>query len=737
MLKRFLLKIRDQIQPEIGILNRVSKKVSIIIPNYNGQNFLGDCIDSIHQIDFERKNYEIIVVDNASSDTSCEFILSVYPDVILIPAERNLGFAGGCNLGIKNSSGEYIVLLNNDTVVDPNWLKELVTVADNDQDVAIVGSKLLFKQDPNVIQNAGSYLTSRGDGGDIGSYQPDEGQYNTTREVMAVCGASMLIKRTLIEKIGTLDEDFFAYYEEIDLCYRTRLYGKKIIFAPRSIVYHVHAATSGEWSPLFTFLVLRNKLLIHLKNSSLGFFLKVLFLYFWQALSEGLVKGKNRKTHVNVLTYIIKKLPKFLLKRFYIRFILKKSSDSTVLLRFTKVKRRVEAASVKKVCIYNAYLPTMGGGENLTVHMIAYINSIFPYASIDVLCHETEAFDKSKFAGKTFIQMLEREFGLSIKNTTIRLVDIDFNKKASLRSLLYTHRLSSITKEYDLFINNTYSSLVPAYSKVNIYSCMFPLNLDRPVTSLMALFRKLFYKSFLRSYDIFLSISQYTQKWVDEYWKVNSFVLYPPVKTKSVSINLHKENIIIHVGRFFAGGHNKKQDIMLKSFIELYDKGWARGWKLVLIGRKHTDEASSSYIHSLEQAAKGYPVQLMYDTSVDELQNLLDKAKIYWHATGYDEIPNINPEKFEHFGLSTIEAAQFGAVPVVFNGGGQPEIIKHAKNGFLWDTTDELMGYTKLLIENEKVWNDLSKSAFASMKIFSEETQLRWLVLFLSSYYKF
>lgn len=176
MLKRFLLKIRDQIQPEIGILNRVSKKVSIIIPNYNGQNFLGDCIDSIHQIDFERKNYEIIVVDNASSDTSCEFILSVYPDVILIPAERNLGFAGGCNLGIKNSSGEYIVLLNNDTVVDPNWLKELVTVADNDQDVAIVGSKLLFKQDPNVIQNAGSYLTSRGDGGDIGSYQPDEGQ---------------------------------------------------------------------------------------------------------------------------------------------------------------------------------------------------------------------------------------------------------------------------------------------------------------------------------------------------------------------------------------------------------------------------------------------------------------------------------------------------------------------------------------------------------------------------------
>lgn len=719
------------------MLNKVSKKVSIIIPNYNGQKFLGDCIDSIHHIDFERKNYEIIVVDNASSDSSSEFILSVYPDVILITAERNLGFAGGCNLGIKNSSGEYIVLLNNDTVVDPNWLKELTVVADNDQEVAIVGSKLLFMHNPKVIQNAASYLTNRGDGGDIGAYQPDEGQYNTTREVMSVCGASMLIKRTLIERIGALDEDFFAYYEEIDLCYRTRLYGKKIIFAPRSIVYHVHAATSGEWSPLFTFLVLRNKLLTHLKNSHPGFFLKVLFLYFWQALSEGFVKGRNRKTHLNVLKFFAKNLPKFLLKRFYIRFFLKKKSDGLVMLRFIKVKPRVDAASVKKVCIYNAYLPTMGGGENLTIHTIAYINSIFPHASIDILCHETEAFDKSQFAGKAFIQMLEREFDLSIKNTTIRLVNIDFNKKSSLRSLLYTHKLSSITKEYDLFINNTFSSLVPAYAKVNIYFCMFPLNLDRPVISLMGLFRKLFYKRFLRSYDIFLSISQYTQKWVDEYWNVNSFVLYPPVKTKRVSIDPRKDNIIIHVGRFFAGGHNKKQDIMLKTFIEMYHKGWTRDWKLVLAGRKHTDEASSSYIHSLEETAKGYPVELMYDTSVDELQNLLDRAKIYWHATGYDEISTLNPEKFEHFGLSTIEAAQFGAVPVVFNGGGQPEIIKHAQNGFLWDTTEELMGYTKLLIENEKVWNDLSKAAFASMKIFSEETQLRWLVLFLSSYYKF
>ncbi|MBK7455219.1 MAG: glycosyltransferase [Anaerolineales bacterium] len=733
----FLIKARNQIQPEIRLLNGVSRKVSIIIPNYNGQRYLGECIDSLFQLDFPRENYEIIVVDNASSDTSREFILSRYPDVVLIESKENLGFASGCNLGIKNSRGEYIVLLNNDTVVDTNWLKELVAVADGDENIAIAGSKLLYMHSPNEIQNAMSYLTDNGDGGDMGSHQPDQGQYDTTREVMAVCGASMLIKRTLMEEIGALDEDFFAYYEDMDLCYRTRLYGKKIVFAPKSVVYHVHAATSGEWSPLFTFLVLRNKLLIHLKNSHFGFLLKVLFLYFRQVVYEGLVKGVNRKTHLKVLVSFVAKLPKFLLKRLYVRLIIKRVSDGRVLLRLSKVKPKVDASSVKKVCVYNAYLPTMGGGENLTAHIISYINQIFPSASIDILCHETEAFDRSKFAGKEFIQILEREFDLPVKNTAVRFLDFNFNQKSLIGRARYFYRLASITKEYDLFINNTYASLVPARAKVSIYSCMFPMKLDHFGVSPMRPFLKIFYQRFLMSYDMFLSISQYTQKWVDRYWNVNSYVQYPPVKAKKNPLNPCKEDIIVNVGRFFASGHNKKQDVMVQAFIEMVENGLAGDWKLVLVGRKHSDAESSSYIQSLEETAKGYPIELLYDTSADELQDLLSRAKIYWHATGYNEALDINPEKFEHFGLSTIEAAQFGAVPVVFNGGGQPEIINHARNGFLWNTTDELMDYTEVLMKNNDLLNDLSKAAQSSMEIFSEEKQLKWFVLFLGSYYKF
>jgi GT2 family glycosyltransferase len=715
----------------------VTKKVSIIIPNYNGQTYLGDCIDSLYELDFPRESYEIIVVDNASSDNSVEFLCSRYPDVVLIQAPKNLGFASGCNLGIRHSSGEHIVLLNNDTVVDRNWLRELVVVADCDGEVAIAGSKLLFKHDPNKIQNATSFLTDRGDGGDVGTHQPDEGQYDATREVMAVCGASMLIRRTLIEEIGALDEDFFAYYEELDLCYRARLYGKKIIFAPKSVVYHVHAATSGEWSPFFTFLVLRNKLLIHLKNSPIGFLLKVLFLYAWQVIDQVLIKGINRRTHLKVLISFAGLFPKFLVKRLYVRFIIKRKNDGMVLLRLTKAKSPVDASSVKKVCVYNAYLPTMGGGENLIAHTIAYINRLFPSASVDILCHETEAFDKSKFAGKEFVKMLDGAFDLTLKNTTVRFVNSKFQGKSFIGNVRYFRRLSNLSKDYDLFINNTYSSLMPARAKVNIYYCMFPLDLDYSAVSLSGSLRRVFFDGFLKSYDMFLSISQYTQKWVDKYWNVNSYVLYPPVKPPKSYGNLHKDNIIMNVGRFFAGGHNKKQDVMIKTFIEMYDKGWAREWKLILVGRKHGDEASRKYIQSLEEMARGYPVELRYDTSSEELQTLLNRTKVYWHATGYEEGAILNPEKFEHFGLSTIEAAQFGAVPVVFNGGGQPEIIKHGQNGFLWDTADQLMEYTKLLMENDRICNDVSKTAVDSMKIFDVETQLRWFSLFLSAYYKF
>jgi len=731
------LQIGSALRCKIDFLQNQSKKVSIVIPNFNGEKLLKDCIDSLYQINFPRDEFEIIVVDNSSSDNSKELVKSNYPDVVLIEADKNLGFAAGCNLGIKWSKGQYIVLLNNDTSVDKEWLNELVIVANNNSDVALVGSKLLYKDNPGVIQNAGSYLTDKGEGGDLGSHQADEGQYESTREVMAVCGASMLLKRTLIEEIGGLDEDFFAYYEDTDLCYRTKLHGKKIIYAPRSVVFHIHAATSGEWSPFFTFLVFRNKILLHLKNSHLALLIKVAFLYCRQIFIDGILRGSNRKTHLKVVTSIIQKFPKFLVKRFFIRFMLKKANDGNVLLRLTKIKPKIKACEVKRVSIYNAYLPTLGGGENQTAHIITYINSIFPSATIELLCHESEAFKKKNFFDKDYIKLLETEFGLSFRNTTMRFIDINTNQKNPFLRIWNNQKLSAITREYDLFINNTHISKLPGQAKVNIYYCMFPVKFERNRFPPIVLFRRFLNHSFLKSYDLFLANSQYTQKWIDNYWGVNSFVLYPPVRIDNHPINHFKENIIVNIGRFFVGGHNKKQDIMVQTFKNMYDKGLARGWTLVLAGRVHQEQESIRYVHALEESAKGYPIKFMFELTINELRSLLDKSKIYWHATGFGETTSVNPERFEHYGLSTIEAALFGVVPVVFKAGGQPEIIHQSENGFLWDTTDELIDFTELLMKNGELINELSKATFNSMSIFSEENQLHWLVHFLSTYFDF
>ncbi|MCS7249108.1 MAG: glycosyltransferase [Anaerolineales bacterium] len=718
---------------KVPIIHPASIAVSVIIPNYNGKKYLGDCILSLRRQDFPRDQLEIIVVDNASSDGSQEYVRSHFPEVKLVVSPRNLGFSGGCNLGISHSRGRYIVLLNNDTVVAPNWLSELVSAAEADEEIAIVGSKLLFRNRPEFIQNAGSYITELGDGGDIGFAQQDIGQYDFTREVMAACGASMLVKRELIEQIGGFDEDFGSYYEDTDLCYRARLAGKKVLFAHKSVVYHVHAATLGEWSDQFSFFVFRNKLFLHLKNSPLPFFLRILLSYLRQVVDE-VFRGYNRRTHLKVLYSFLTKLPSFIVKRLYVRSLLKTEDDQDVLLRFTKTKPKIRSSSIRKICIYNAYLPTFGGGETQTAFLVKSLSKLFPSASIEVLVHETIAFPVISIEELT--RTLRGEYNLENTRVSLRYVPLRLSPRARFSLVekvcrfLREEKIALLSRKYDLFINNTFASELPARGKLNIYYCMFPTKIEIPKGLRGYLYR--FKKSrFLRSYHLFLANSNYTQRWIDNYWRVNSFVLYPPIGEIAGSPTLAKENLIVSVGRFFSGNHSKKQDILIKAFIEMYEKGWARGWELALIGRKHTDKESQTFLQSLYSLSHGYPIRILHDLRKDELVLYLKKAKIYWHATGYGENLKLAPEKFEHFGLSTIEAMQYGVVPVVYNAGGQPEIVKHGTNGFVYTTIEELIQLTKSLMQSNSLWARYSQAARDSTRNFREEVierQLRSLL---------
>lgn len=244
---------------------------TIIVLNWNGQRFLKDCFDSIKKQTYPRDKYEVMLVDNASIDDSVEFVGKHYPDVVIVQSPTNTGFSGGMNLGMRHSKGDYMILLNNDTILDPRWLEEMMKIA-HTKKAGAVTSKLMFLKKKGIINNAGSMLQYDKTWPIVerGINEKDIGQYDRVEEITAFCGASVALQRAMIKKIGLLDETFRAYFEDTDLSWRGQKAGYKYYFVPESVLYHVHTGTNVEGSPRFTFYVSRNRVLVMFKNGKLS-----------------------------------------------------------------------------------------------------------------------------------------------------------------------------------------------------------------------------------------------------------------------------------------------------------------------------------------------------------------------------------------------------------------------------------------------------------------------------------
>ena len=239
-------------------------KLSIITINYNG---LKDTCELIDSIPF-KKNLEVIVVDNASKQDEASIISERYPHVKVIRSLQNLGFAGGNNLGIKEAKGNYILLINNDTYFEEFNIDALIERLESSDKIGIVCPKIRFAWGNNPIQFA-SYTTltnvtirNRA----IGFGEEDHGQYDTAHPTPYAHGAAMLIKREAIEKVGLMPECFFLYYEEIDWSMMFTRAGYEIWYDPACTVYHKESQTTGQNSPLRTYYITRNRLLLVKRN---------------------------------------------------------------------------------------------------------------------------------------------------------------------------------------------------------------------------------------------------------------------------------------------------------------------------------------------------------------------------------------------------------------------------------------------------------------------------------------
>ncbi len=743
--------------------------VSIVSVNYNGADDLPSFFKSL--LDQSYKNFELIIVDNNSSDQSEEIInefQSRFTALKFIKLFDNYGFADGNNHALPQCQGELIALLNIDTKVDQNWLKELVDAVSSDAAAAAVTSKTLFMkrfqdveistddefiintdaiekslvyikyfircgnklpdgitsvekrivlslpvqnrkikilfdnllshssnhvkvkigknaetyytinlQKPSIeldfseescvnstfiINNAGSE-DKNGMPADRGIGEYDRGQYDQKIYVDYFCGCSVLLRRSAIVSRKIFVPEFFAYFEDSELSRWLTQKGYKILYAPRSVVYHRHSATSSEGSNQWKMLVERSR---------------GIFTYNGNVKELEIILNHNKNHYrEKVASSLYHSATAF---------------NGPLLERLKRDEHLIEP--IKSVGIYNSYWKTMGGGEKHALYFANILQRHFPVYLISE--HD---FDLNELASY---------FGIDLTNC---------------RKIIEPWISEEFTKNFYIFINSTFQSNLNSYSPKSYYIVSFPhKNINRKI---------------LETYH-FLYNSDYTRNWARTFWgdSPKGSVLYPigglETFIRNSESSQSKQKIILSVGRFFVGGHSKNQHFIAKAFRQLNQlyKGEVESWKLVLIGSLNRSSYQDvTYYKAVASTLQGLNYEIIVNASRYLLEEYYTKSFLYIHATGYGQDPNLEPENFEHFGIAPIEAMLNDCYPIVYYIGGPADILKITNVGETFADTNELV---RIMYQNIQKYNsnqaDHSHWISEHTKMFIENNSLDVLI---------
>ncbi len=290
--------------------------VIIVLLYYNHLDDTIECLESLRNIKYT--NYKILLVDNGSFDDSSQHLKEKYSWLDIRRIEKNCGFAGGSNFGIREAIKEnpdYIFLVSNDVIVDKAVLKELVEEGENSKEVGIIGPKVFYYSIPNLIYSAGGKINFwTGVNILIGAKKRDNIKFNKKNYVDYITGCAILIKKEVFEKVGYLDEDYFLYSEDVDFCFRTLKGSYKILYVPRGVVWHKVCGTVRHLSPSFIYYMIRNQLLFmkkHAKWYHIPSFLFFFLFYFCAGYTFLVFKCRN----INSLSMIPKGIYDFLRNR--------------------------------------------------------------------------------------------------------------------------------------------------------------------------------------------------------------------------------------------------------------------------------------------------------------------------------------------------------------------------------------------------------------------------------------
>lgn len=341
-----------------------------------------------------------------------------------------------------------------------------------------------------------------------------------------------------------------------------------------------------------------------------------------------------------------------------------------------------------KAGIFDPYLDTIGGGERYAMTVTEAL--LKRGWQVDIF-----------WSDSSIKQKLVQKFSINIDGVNFVSYSPRVNKLLGRRAT---------ERGYDFLFYFSDGSIPFMFGKKNILHFQVPFK--------NVLKKTLINKLKLETIDEIVCNSIFTKNVIDRCLGVSSTVIYPPVDISAIK-PLKKENLIISVGRFSQLLQGKRQDILVEAFIQMVDKQELRGWKLILAGG--TEIGGKEFMEGLRKKAGYYPIEILENPPFDQLMKLYGVAKIFWTASGYDVDENRDPEKVEHFGITTVEAMAAGCVSVVQGKGGQKEIVEDGRSGFLWTTEEELISRTAEIIKSKELLNSISSEAIIRCRDFSKE----------------
>jgi glycosyltransferase involved in cell wall biosynthesis len=381
-----------------------------------------------------------------------------------------------------------------------------------------------------------------------------------------------------------------------------------------------------------------------------------------------------------------------------------------------------------KISIYNEPRGSGIGGAEFVAALLS--EALAKDHKVD-LFHRIPSLTAEKLGANT---------GTDLKNVQLHYIELpDIESQLSRRNPLSHYKqsrkfLAEFSEGYDIFVAIMHGVPPFSHAKKGALICLFPtptapyikpeggvdvaLARKRP---LKYLYQSWAWKKRMATYQLKTAISDFSRSWAQKRWGIDCEIVYPPVNTAFDRVK--KDKIILSVGRFVikGEGHTKKQEEMLDVYRRMNGER-PHDWKYFCVGGLGITPEHKVYFEQLSALAAPSGAQLVANIDRGELKSLYERASIFWHAAGYEEDQNTRPIYLEHFGISTVEAMAAGCVPVVINKGGQPEIVEHGVNGFLWETLDELRDYTTRLINDDDLRVKMSEAARKRAQVFSTES---------------